>query len=249
MIPLSVAIVTLNEESNLRRCLESIKWADEIVVVDSGSTDRTKEICLSYGCKFIESPWLGFGKTKQLAVANTTHDWVLSIDSDEEITPLLKQEIIALLQTEPAYQGYRIKRDSFYLGKIIRHCGWNKDYTLRLFNKQNGNFNDKIVHEFVDVKGRIAYLKNTMLHYTYPTLDSHINKMTRYARLGAEQIQSKGRKATILTAIIRGKCKFLKMYFLQSGFLDGREGFLLSLNSGWGVYLKYITLWEMNKSK
>ena len=249
MIALSIAIITHNEEQNIGRCLESVKWADEIVVVDSGSVDKTKEICLSYKCKFTESSWLGFGKTKQLAVANTTNNWVLSLDADEVITPLLKEEIASILKTEPVCGGYRIKRDSFYLGKIIRHCGWNKDYTLRLFNKKQGGFNDKIVHEFVEVHGMVGQLKQPMLHYTYPDVDSHFSKMKRYALLGAEQLYANGKKTSLVAALIRGKCKFIKMYLLQLGFLDGKHGFLLSINSAWGVYLKYLRLWEMKKPK
>ncbi len=248
-IKLSVVIITLNEDKNIRRCLESVKWASEIIIVDSGSTDNTEAICKEYNCKIIKSPWLGFGKTKQVAVSYASNDWILSIDSDEEVTPLLMKEIQDLLLTKPDYNGYRVKRISYYLGKIIKHCGWNKDYTLRLFNKQFGNFNDKPVHEYVVVSGDIGLLNHPMMHYTYPDLNSHFCKMKRYAELGADVLYQRNRMTTPAMALLRGISKFLKMYILQLGFLDGRNGFLLSINSGWGVYLKYLLLWEKNKSK
>lgn len=248
-VPISCVIITLNEENNIKCCLESVKWADEIVVIDSGSTDKTLEICSDYKCKIYETPWLGFGKTKQMAVSKASNEWILAIDSDEELTPALQNEIQQLLSTEPDYKAYRIKRNSFYLGKLIKHCGWDKDYTLRLFNRNYANFNDKIVHEFVATTSPISQLSHPMLHHTYPSVSSHFAKMKRYSELGAEQLLKKGKKSSIFLAIMRGIFKWKKMYFLQCGFLDGKAGFLLSLNSAWGVYLKYLLLWEKNKSK
>ncbi|MFO7660580.1 MAG: glycosyltransferase family 2 protein [Candidatus Cloacimonadaceae bacterium] len=249
MHKLSVSIITKNEEHNIRRCLESVIWADEIVVVDSGSVDKTKEICREYECKIIESEWLGFGKTKQLAVQNTSYNWVLSVDADEVITPELKSEITELLKSEPRHYGYRIKRSSFYLGRQIRYCGWNRDYTVGVFNKNFGAFNDRTVHEFVEIKGEIGLLNGIMLHYTYPTLNLHFDKMRRYSEMGAQNLYQKGRSSSPCAAILRGCLKFLKMYLLQLGCLDGKLGFLLSYNSAWGIYQKYILLWEKNKSK
>jgi len=249
MQKLSVAIITKNEELNIRRCLESVKWADEIVVIDSGSTDRTKEICSEYKCICYDTPWLGFGMTKDLAVSKTTYDWVLSIDADEVLTSELVNEIRQLLKGNHIYHGYKIKRNSFYLGKMVRFCGWNHDYTLRLFNKKNGNFNHKTVHEYVELDSQPGLLKNAMLHYTYPDVASHYDKMKRYAELGAKNLFQRNRTSTPCIAILRGVLKFVKMYLLQKGFLDGSTGFLLSVNSGWGVYYKYLLLWEMHRSK
>jgi glycosyltransferase involved in cell wall biosynthesis len=249
MIDLSVAIITQNEEKNIRRCLESVKWVKDIVVLDSMSTDKTKDICREFNCNFLVSPWLGFGKMKAIAVENTVNEWVLSIDADEELTAVLITEIQQILQTVPQYFGYRIKRKSFYLGSLIRHCGWDKDYTLRLFNKTRGNFNDKSVHEYVELDGSVGYLNNEMLHYTYPTLATHYEKMRHYAELGAEILFNQHRNSSPFKALLRGFLKFIKMFLLQKGFLDGLKGFMLSVNSAWGVYYKYLLLWEMNKSK
>lgn len=248
-IPLSVTIITKNEAQNIRRCLESVAWADEIIVVDSGSTDQTLAICREFGCKVSTTEWRGFGFAKQFAVEQASHTWILSIDADEQLTLELAYEIQLLLKKDPPKHGYKVKRASFYLGKPIRHCGWDQDQTLRVFNKQYGSFNDNLVHESVILKGEIAILHNLMLHYTYPTLTSHFTKMQRYAALGAETLFAKGKSSHPGKAIIRGVSKFVKMYLLQLGLLDGTHGFLLCLNSAWGVYLKYMLLWEMNRSK
>lgn len=243
---LSVTIITKNEEKNIKRCLDSVSWADEIVVVDSGSTDRTLEICRQQNCRIIETKWLGFGPTKKLAVDSASFQWIFSIDADEEMTSQLRDRVKTILQN-PDADGYRIKRDSFYLDRIIKHCGWDRDYPLRLFNKNRGNFNDKIIHESVRINGTVNRIKEPLRHYTYPSFESHIQRMNRYSSLGAEKAQKDGKKATMVGAIFRGSFKFLKMYFLQRGFLDGKLGFILSWNSAFGVYLKYLKLWEMNR--
>jgi len=244
--PISVVIITKNEEPVIERCLQSVQWADEIVVVDNGSTDQTPQICRQYGCKVVESEWLGFGLTKQLAVNSATHNWIFSIDSDEVMSEELKDRILKIL-TEPDQKGYRIKRISYYLGKRIKHCGWDRDYQLRLFNRNFGNFNDRIVHESVHIASDVGKIEEPLFHYTYPTIRSHIAKMNRYSELGAEQLFRKGKSASLGGAVIRGAVKFLKMYLLQRGFLDGRIGFLLSWNSALGVYLKYVKLWEKSR--
>lgn len=242
---LSVVIITKNEQENIARCLTSVQWADEIVVLDNGSTDRTPEICHHFNCKFIETKWLGFGLTKKLAVDSAVHDWIFSIDSDEQVSEELKLSIQNILK-KPDYNGYRIKRISFYLGKKINHCGWERDYPLRLFNRTVGNFNEKPVHESVVIPGRIGKIEAPLFHHSYPTIASHIIKMNRYAELAAQESFQKGKSSTVLSAIFRGLFKFIKMYFLQRGFLDGRVGFILCCNSAFGVYLKYIKLWEKN---
>lgn len=243
MNKLSIAIITLNEEKNIRRCLKSVEWADDVVILDSGSTDRTKEICYGFGCRVFETEWLGFGKTKQKAVNLCKNNWVLVLDADEELTNKLTQKIKQILRN-PQASGYRIKRDSFYLNQKIKYCGWRKDYPLRLFNKKKGAFDDKIVHETIIIPdGNIRKIKQPMLHYTYPKLEDHINKMLHYSRLNAKA-QRKEKKSCIAVAIFHGLFKFIKMYFIKLGFLDGKKGFLLSFNSAFGVYLKYLYIWE-----
>ena len=243
----SVTIVTLNEEDNIERCLKSVQWADEVLVVDAGSTDGTVAICESYGCKVIQSKWLGFGPTKGLAADSASNEWILSIDSDEEVTAELRTSIQDTL-SNPECAGYRIKRTSFYLNKRINHGGWNRDYPLRLFNRTHGGFDNKRVHESVRVTGEVGRIEDPILHYTYPTIESHIQKMDRYAELSAQELFEAGKSASICTAVVRGISKFIKMYFVRLGFLDGRIGFVLAENSAIGVYLKYLKLWEKNRS-
>ncbi|MFA7122627.1 MAG: glycosyltransferase family 2 protein [Candidatus Delongbacteria bacterium] len=244
MNKLSAAIITKNEEKNIKRCLESVRWADEIIVVDSGSTDKTVGICKSYDCRIELSEWLGFAKTKQKAVDLCTNDWVLVLDADEEITDSLKDRLLKILDN-PVHSGYRIKRESFYLGKKIRYCGWDKDYTLRLFDKNKGRFNNKAVHESVQIQsGTIGVISDPMIHYTYPTISSHIDKMNTYSDLGAAEMAKKGHASNPVSAVLRGLAKFVKMYILKLGFLDGKTGFVLCVNSAYGVYLKYLKMWK-----
>ena len=240
---LSVTIITKNEEKNIGRCLESVKWADEIIVVDSGSEDKTLSICREYNCKIVQTGWFGFGLTKQKAVAAAKYDWIFSIDADEEVTPQLQKKLQSILK-DPQADGYRIKRESFYLNRWIKHCGWNRDYPLRLFNRQKGGFNDKPVHESVIVKGRISRIHEILKHYTYPDLTSYLNKMEHYSSLSAEDASKKKQKASVCKAIMHGISKFLGMYFIEAGILDGKTGLILSINSAFSVYYKYLKIWE-----
>jgi len=244
---LSIVIITKNEEENIERCLKSAEWADEIVVLDSGSTDRTPQICRQYDCRFIEHEWHGFGRTKKYAVEQTCNNWILSVDADEEISQDLKETILQIIKN-PKYNGYRINRRTFYLGKLINHCGWNRDYPLRLFNKQYGNFNTEIVHESVEIEGEAGLIEEKLWHYNYPTIDSHIKKINRYSAMSARKKYEQGENVTIIGSFLKGAAKFFKMYLFQAGFLDGKKGLILSINSAIGVYLKYIKLWKLTKS-
>jgi glycosyltransferase involved in cell wall biosynthesis len=239
---ISAVIITNNEANNIERCLKSLSWVDEIVVIDSYSKDNTIEICNSYNCKVIQIEWNGFGNTKKFAVDNASNDWIFSIDADEEVTDELRVRILDVLK-EPKYNGFNIKRKSYYLGQEIKYCGWNNDFPLRLFNKNYGNFNSKEVHESVILNGSKSKIYEPLLHYTYPTISLHISKMNRYTDLSLKEIDN-DKNYSILISILLGVNKFLKMYFLQKGFLDGKAGLVLSLNSAFGIYLKYIKVWQ-----
>ncbi len=243
MEKVSVTIITKNEEANIERCLKSLTWADEIVVVDSGSTDRTIEICKRFNCKLIETEWKGFGKTKKFAVDIAKYDWIFSIDADEEVTSTLSGKIKSILDS-PKFMAYQIKRNSFYLGEMIRFCGWQNDYPLRLFNRKYGNFNDSTIHEKVTTKVEKAKVHEPLLHYTYPMIKTHFDKINFYTELGANKLKEKEKRYSIISALFFGFNKFMKMYFLKLGILDGRVGFILCLNSAIGVYLKYIKTWK-----
>ena len=243
---ISTVIITKNEEANIVRCLKSISWVDEIVVVDSYSQDNTVEICRKYNCKVIQNKWMGFGKNKKLAVEQASNSWILSIDADEEVTEALKLMIEKILE-DPKFNGYNIKRTSFYLGKKIKYCGWNRDFPLRLFNKKFGNFNEKEVHESVKIIGEKRQIESPLFHYTYPTINSHIRKMNLYSELSAAELINKGKHYSILSSVIFGIAKFVNMYFIKLGILDGKVGFILCYNSAFGIYLKYVKTWRIKK--
>lgn len=240
---ISAVIITNNEEKNIERCIKSLDFIDEILILDSGSTDKTLEICSKYKCKVIENEWLGFGPTKKMAVDNASYDWILSIDADEVVSEELKNELIELLESTH-YNAFNIKRKSFYLGKLINHCGWASDYPLRLFDRRYGNFNEKPVHESVIVKCERGRIESPLYHFTYPTIGSHISKINRYTDLSAAELIKEGKQYSIFASLFFGFNKFLKMYFLKLGFLDGKEGLILCINSAYGIYLKYIKTWK-----
>ena len=180
------------------------------------STAVRRTICNEYNCKIITHEWLGFGRTKKLAVDIAANDWILSIDADEEVSAELKENVLLILEA-PQFNSYNIKRKSYYLGKMINYSGWHKDYPLRLFNRKFGNFNEKNVHESVVISGESGRLESPLFHYTYPTLASHIEKINKYSDLGAEAIIARNKSYSILSAIIFGVNKFIKMYLLNLG--------------------------------
>ncbi len=240
---LSVTIITKNEEANIRRCLDSVRFAHEIVVLDSGSGDDTVRICEDFGCRVFSVPWQGFGLTKQAAVDAASCDWVLSVDADEELSSDL-QNRLKTMDAPKAVHGFTIQRKTFYLGRPIRFSGWGSDAPLRLFRKSKGGFTRDIVHEKVVVTGKTGIMKECMYHYSYPTVSSHLKKIDHYTTLGAEKLAEKGKNAGPVTAVFRGLFKSFQMYILKLGLLDGKEGFTLAMISGFGVYIKYIKLWE-----
>ncbi len=246
MNKLSVAIITKNDEKNIGRCLESVSWADEIVIVDSGSEDNTLKICDLFDCKIFRTSWLGLGRTKKLAVDIAQNHWVFSIDANEEVTENLKQRILTILEN-PKVDGYAIKRESFYLNQKIKHCGWNNDYPVRLFNKLKANFNEKIVDEFVVLSGEKEQIEEVLLHFSFSSISSHIEKINTYSKLYAISLFNDKKKTSLTDAIIRSLLEFMNIYFLKSGFLDGKKGVLLSINSAFEVFLKYQKLLEIQK--
>ena len=243
----TATVITRNEQDNISRCLNSLRWVDDIIVVDSGSTDNTLDICRSFNCRVFSIEWRGFGLTKQFAVNQAKTSWILSIDADEQVSHDLRQQILKVMNEPAEFNGYRIQRVSSYLGSLIRYSGWQNDRPLRLFNRNYGQFNEKPVHESVQLHGKSGLLTAPLYHYPYPDVYSHIEKMNRYSELGAKELKKKGRKSTPLGAVLHGAGKFIKMYILKSGFRDGKAGFVLAQNSAFGVYLKYLKLWRMNQ--
>jgi len=234
MVLLSAVLITKNECGNIAECLATLGVCDEIVVLDTGSTDETIPLAEKAGAKvYIQGKWEGFGKAKQRAVELASNDWILSIDADERISPELQRELSDLKRNDFENKAWHIKRLSYYLGKPIRHCGWQSDAPLRVFNRQYGTFNDKAVHEGVKTRQEKATCKALMHHLTYPDLDSHFHKIRFYADLAGKKQESSFR------AGLRAVHKFIKMYICKFGFLDGWHGFLLCKNSAWGIWYKY----------
>jgi glycosyltransferase involved in cell wall biosynthesis len=223
---LSLIVITKNEEASIERCLRSAaSLADEIVVVDSGSTDRTPEIVRAFGAKLLQpADWPGFGPQKQRAQEAASGDWVLSLDSDEWIEEGLAKEIEAVMRDPNAGAGYRMPRRNRFMGEIVRHGGWWPDYVLRLYRRERGRFNDNLVHESVVVEGEIGTLNHPIEHNTIVSPEDAQGKIERYSAIAAKELLARGRKSTALQARVRGAAAYLRSYVLQLGFLDGRTG-------------------------
>ena len=249
-LSLSVVIITLNEETNLARTLASVAGlADEIIVLDSGSTDRTREIAESFHAKFFIEPWKGFAAQKNSALAKAGGAWILSLDADEEVEPALAEEIRAKLTANPSVAGFLISRKNFFLGRWIKQGGFYPDRKVRLFRRGAGKFEDRLVHEDVRLDGAAASLKANLLHHAYPTLDSYIEHMNRYSSLGSQMVAEKRPHGfSFLDIVIRPKLTFMYNYVFRLGFLDGREGLLLHLYHATYVSWKYAKAWERSRS-
>jgi glycosyltransferase involved in cell wall biosynthesis len=245
MEKISVAIITQNEERNIRGCLESVRWADEIVVVDNGSTDRTQAICREYGARVFQEDWKGYSGQKNSAIEKARNEWVLSLDADERILPELLREMERNLDEDPSVDGYWIPRKNFFLGRWIRRCGWYPDLNLRLFRKSRGRFGERAVHERVEIQGRTVTLSNPLIHETYRSLSDFFQRMDRYSTLAAEEMQRAGRKFRWVDAFFRPPFTFLQMYLLRAGFLEGYSGWLLSVLYSFYTFAKYIKLKEI----
>lgn len=244
MSALSVIVITLNEARNIGECLQSVKWADEIVVVDSQSCDKTVEIARQYTDKVYTAEWQGYSANKNFALQQTTGDWVLWIDADERVTEALAAEIRHVIAKQPTENGFEMARRAFFLGRWIKHSGWYPGYVLRLFRRDCAHFSENFVHEQLELQGTKATLKNDLLHYTDETLEHYLWKLNRYTSLAADELFNKKRKTGWRSMIGRALYTFFRMYILKRGFLDGVEGLMLCLLSANYVAMKYAKLWE-----
>jgi glycosyltransferase involved in cell wall biosynthesis len=244
---LSVILITKNEAMNIRECLESVAWADEIIVVDSGSSDGTVEICRELGAHVYVHDWPGFGIQKNRALSYASHDWVLSIDADERVTPELRAEIGSVL-SEAGVDGYDIPRLSNFCGRFMRHSGWHPDYVLRLFRRDKARFSDALVHEAVQLQGRKERLQHSLLHYSYRDFEDVIAKLNSYSSAAAIMQDQRGKQGGLGTALLHGLWAFVRTYFLRAGFLDGREGVMLAIMNAENSYYRYIKLWLKQKT-
>ncbi len=245
---ISVFIIAYNEEKIIAQCLEKLTWASEIIVVDSGSTDKTIEICEKHGAKVIYNNFENFGKQKQFALNQTTNNWVLSLDADEVLSDELILEI-KNIDFSKEYNGYLIPRTHVFLHKIFKFGSENKKPILRFFNKQYGKFIENKVHEVIEVQGKIGILKNEMLHYTVFDISTAIQKQVKYSLLSGEFLYEKGKKASLAKVIVKFPFDFIRFYFLQRNFLNGYQGFIWSMLSAFGSFVKYAKLYDLHQNK
>jgi glycosyltransferase involved in cell wall biosynthesis len=249
MQKLSAIVITLNEESNIKDCLGSLKWADEIIVVDSKSKDKTAEIAKEFTDKVFVSEKKSFSDKKNFAIEKAAGDWIFWIDADERVTGTLENEIkIAVENPDENIKAYKINRKSFFINKFIKHCGWYPDYGIRLFKKSAGiKFSDVRVHEKLVYNGQIFRLKSELLHYTDMTFEHYISKLNSYSSSSALDLLDNGKKSSILDIIFRPVFTFIKMYFFKLGLLDGYTGLVLCTLSSVHVFVKYSKLYFLTQ--
>jgi len=245
----SIIIITKNAATHIEACLASVAWADEIIVVDCGSTDNTVALCRPFTNKiFVTNDWPGFGIQKNRALAKATGEWILSIDADERVTIALQQEIKHLTKNS-TYTAFRISRQSSYCGRWIKHSGWSPDYVIRLFRRNCAHFSDDLVHEVLQVlQGNIGTLKTPLLHYSFNSLEEVLEKINSYSSANALKYLEQGQKSSLTKAISHGLWAFIRTYIVRGGFLDGREGFMLAVSNAEGTYYRYLKLLYLQES-
>lgn len=246
MLPLSVVIITKNEERNLPRCLESVKWADEVLVVDSGSTDATVEIARRHGARVLLETWRGFGPQKAFASLQAKHDWILSIDADESVPRELENEIARRLSTLDERSAYALPRLSLMWGKPIRHGGWYPDRQVRIFNRRYANWDQAPVHEKVHAE-KTGRFEHHLLHYVFRDVAHQIDTNNRYSGLLAEKDLAAGKRFRLWKLVFKPYFKFFENYLWKRGFMDGLPGFIIALNSAHSTFLRWVKIWESER--
>ena len=242
-IPVSVAIITHNEELNIKDALESVNEFEDVIVVDAFSDDKTADICRTFDCRFFQHKWQGFARQKQMAVDYAKEQWVLILDADERVTPELRKEI-ELRITDNSFKGFYIPRKNFFLGRWIKHSGWWPDHTLRFFRKDVSHMEQREVHEKVKVKGPVGYMQAPLEHHTYRTISDYIKKMENYSNLAAKEMGGKGIAASIVSMVCSPIIVFMKMYVVRQGFRDGIHGIILAVLYSIYTFLKYLKVLE-----
>lgn len=249
MPQVSVTIITLNESAHIAAAIESAAWADEIIVVDAGSTDDTVAIARAKGATAVSRPWTGYIDQKNHAASLASHDWIFSLDADERITPALAAEVRALLAAGPPLRGYRVPRVTFHLGRWIRTTDFYPDFQTRLYDRRAARWAGKYVHESVKVDdGRVGQLTSELLHYSFRDLRDHLDRINGYTTLAARQMHESGRRAGAFDLLLHPPAAFLRNYLLRRGFADGMAGLTISLVNAYSVMLKFAKLWELQQA-
>jgi glycosyltransferase involved in cell wall biosynthesis len=242
---LSVTVITRDEEARIEGCLESVAWADEIVVVDAESTDRTVEIARRFTPRVVVRPWPGFAVQKAFALGLATQPWVLSLDADEQVTPELRAEISSVLERDGPLDGYHVPRRNFFLGRWIRHGTWYPDHQLRLFRRDRATFPAVNVHESASVDGRLGHLRGALLHRSYEGIADFVDRANRYSTLAARDLASRGARPSAAAMILDPLGRFASMYLWHRGFLDGRRGLVLAVLYSYYVFLRAAKAWAL----
>ena len=245
---LTVTVITFNEAAHISAALDSVAWADEIIVVDSGSTDGTVDIARAKATRVLVREWPGYSAQKNFAADQASHDWVLSMDADERVTPALAAEIRQVLATEPAARGYRIRRVTHYLGRWIRSTDWFPDYQLRLYDRRAGRWNGLRIHEsFRLTAGQPAKLDGEMEHYAYRDITHHVEKINHYTSLMADEWHEQGRRTSVVQIVVQPLLAFLRNYVLRGGLRQGTTGLIISVLNSYYVFLKFAKLRERQR--
>lgn len=248
MEKITAAVITFNEEKNIRRCLESVTWADEIVVIDSHSIDKTVEIAREYTDKVIQRDWPGHIQQKNFAREAASHNWIFSLDADEEVSPELRESILTAREQGLQHDGYHLARKVHYLGKWIHHSGWYPDHKVRLFDRRKAEWGGTNPHDRIEIDSSTELLQGDLYHYSYENLSAHIQTINNFTSISAKEMHLKGRKAGLGKLLLNPFFKFLKSFFLKRGFLDGRVGLFIAITGSFYVFLKYLKLWEMQNA-
>ncbi|MFW6163342.1 MAG: glycosyltransferase family 2 protein [Planctomycetota bacterium] len=244
---LTVIVPTFNEEDNLRACLETVTWADDLFVVDSYSTDRTLDIAREFTDHIVQHEYVNSATQKNWAIPQCTTDWVMVVDADERVTPELRDRIQRVLEEGTEYDGFYIKRMTIFFGRLIRHCGWHRDYLVRLWRRGKGRYEDLHVHADVIVDGPVGRIDEHFLHDTYRSLDHYLEKFGRYTAWSAQDLYEAGRRATWVNLTLRPLWRFFRMFVLRHGFLDGKHGLILCTLAAYSVFMKYARLWDLRR--
>jgi glycosyltransferase involved in cell wall biosynthesis len=246
MPSLTIVIVAKNEAPNIADCVRSARFADEVIVLDSGSTDGTAELARAEGAKVVVADWPGYGPQNNRGIDMAAGDWFFSLDADERITPALAAEIRTAIARQDV-DGFRVPRISMYCGRFMHHGGWRPDYTWRLARRGKARFTDHFLHAHLQVQGATGTLHQPIVHYSFRTMEAVLEKLNRYSSASARDMTAAGRKGSLGRAIAHGLWAFVRTYFLRLGFLDGRWGFMLAVSNAEGTYYRYVKLWLMQR--
>ena len=246
-MPVTVTIITLNEAHHIAAAIDSAAWADEILVVDSGSTDDTVAIAGGKGVRVMHRTWPGYVDQKNYAASVAAHDWIFSLDADERVTPALADEVRSLMTSDPAERAFRVPRVTFHLGRWVRTTDFYPDYQTRLYDRRAARWQGKYVHESVVADGPSGQLKHELQHYSYRDLSDHLERINQYSTLAARQMFESGRRASAVDLLAHPPAAFLRNYLLRGGFTDGMPGLTISLVNAYSVLLKFAKLWEMQQ--